>query len=129
MKKTLKITLAIFGILMLLAVVWITLVLYFFTGVRPYVPDPVYSADRSRVIIPSINFNKDDYEAYLQVHIEVQDTKSGETLFQVQTNASDRMRWSVGWADNNTVILDSSDIGLYCWTEGDDDTWRETDCP
>ena len=102
MKKILRTSLVFFGILVLLTVVWIAQVLYLFTGVHPYVPDPVYSADRSRVIIPSINFNKEGYDAYLQVHIEVQDTKSGKTLFQVQTNASDRMRWSVGWVPSTT---------------------------
>lgn len=115
MKKILNITLVIFGTLVLIAIVWIALVLYVFTGVHPYVPDPVYSSDGSKVIIPSINFNKDDHDVYLLVHIEVQDAKSRETLFQVQTRASDRMSWSVNWIDNdNTVILDSSDIGSYC---------------
>lgn len=62
------------------------------------------------------------------VHIKIQETKSGETLFQVQTSASDRMRWSVDWIDNNTVILNSSDIGAYCWEENND-SWKKIQCP
>ena len=129
MNKILKITLIVFGTLALIAIIWIALVLNSFTGVHPYIPDPVYSADGSRVIVPSINFNKDDYDEYLLVHIEVRDAKSGDVLFQVQTRASDRMNWSVGWIDDDTVILDSSDIGSYCWAESDDGEWKETICP
>ena len=129
MNKTLKVILIVFGVLVSIAVIWIALILYFYVGVRPYVPDLVYTVDRSRVIIPSINYNKEDYEDFLQVHLEVQDTKSGETLFQVQTNASDRMNWSVDWMGNNTVILNSSDIGTYCWVESSDKNWAETECP
>ena len=95
MKKSVKLPLAIFSALILIAVIWTALVLYIYSGVSPYVPDRVYSSDGSRVIIPSIDYNKDNYEVYLLVHIEVRDVKSGKTLFQVQTIASDRMRWSV----------------------------------
>jgi len=128
MKKFLRVSSIILGTVVLVAIVWVALILYFFTGTLPYVPDPVYSPDGSRVIIPTINFNKEVYDTYLLIHIKIQDTRSGETLFQVQTSASDRMRWSVAWIGDDTVLLDSSDIGSYCWKEGDG-TWRETECP
>jgi hypothetical protein len=128
MRKRLKISAIILGILILVALIWIALIIFFYTGVHQYVPKPVYSPDGTRVIIPTINFNKEDQDKYLMVHIKIQETKSGETLFQVQTSASDTMRWSVNWIDNNTVILKSSDIGVYCWEENND-IWKETECP
>lgn len=88
--------------------------MHLFTRINPNLPDSVYSADKSRVIIPSVNVNKDNSDTYLLVHIEIQNTNTKETLLQVQTRASDRMRWSVKWMDNNTVMLESSDIGSYC---------------
>lgn len=129
MKRSVKVILTILSTLLLFAVIWVVLALYVFTGVHRYVPDPVYSADGSRVIIPSVDYNKNNHDVYLMVHIEVQDTKTGKILFQIQTRASDRMRWSVGWVDDNTVKLDSSDIGTYCWTGSDVETWKERICP
>jgi flagellar basal body-associated protein FliL len=127
-RKRLKILLIIMGILVLVALIWIALIIFFYSGAQPYVPKPVYSPDGTRVIIPTINFNKADKDKYLLVHIKIQNTKSDETLFQVQTRASDRMRWSVDWIGNNTLILNSSDIGSYCWEENND-RWKETQCP
>lgn len=92
-------------------------------------PDPVYSADRSRIIIPSVNFNEDNSDTYLLVHLEVQESSTKETLFQVQTRASHRMRWSIKWIDNNTVMLESSDIGSDCWIEDNSEVWKEFKCP
>ena len=128
MRKQLKISLIILGSLVLVTLIWIVLIIFLFSGVHPYVPKPLYSPDGTKVIIPIINFNKEDQDKYLLVHIKIQEIKSGETLFQVQTRASDRMRWSVNWIDNNTVILNSSDIGTYCWEENND-SWKVTECP
>jgi hypothetical protein len=128
MKKYLKISSIILGVVIFITIVWVSLILFFYTGVRPYVPDPVYSPDGSKVIIPTVNYYKEIYEKYLLVHFKVQDTHSKEILFEVQTHASDRMRWSIAWVGNNTVLLDSSDIGLYCWKEKNG-TWIESECP
>jgi hypothetical protein len=127
-RKRLKISLIIIGILVLVALIWIALIIFYYSGAHPYVPKPVYSPDGTRVIIPTINFNKADQDNYLLVRLKIQNTKSEETLFQVQTRASDWMRWSVAWIDDNTIILNSSDIGAYCWEENND-SWKETECP
>jgi hypothetical protein len=128
MKKMIKLPAIIFGVLSLLAIIWIAMILYLFTGVRQYVPDPVYSADGDKVIIPTINYSKQDMGTYLCVNIEVRYTHSRKTLFNVQTYASDRMKWSVDWVGNDVVKLDSSDIGEYCWKE-ESGNWGETRCP
>jgi hypothetical protein len=128
MKKPIKIILVILGILALVVIVWALLIVYFYTGTNPYIPDPIYSLDGSKVIVPMVNFNKEVYDTYLLVQLEVQDASSGEILYHVQTRASHRMRWSVHWIDDKTFQLDSSDIGSFCWKE-DNDIWEETGCP
>jgi hypothetical protein len=128
MKKFWRISLIILGALALIAVIWIALILYLFTRTEPYVSVPVYSGDGSRVIIPTINYDKTDAGTYLCVHIEIRDAQSGKSIYQVQTHASDRMRWSVSWIDNATIRLDSSDIGTYCWQD-QNGAWGEIKCP
>ena len=83
----------------------------------------------SRVIIPGVSYDKSDSSTYLRVHLKVQEVRSGSVLFEVLTDASDRMRWSVEWIGDKTVKLDSSDIGSYCWIEGTDGNWSESECP
>jgi len=126
MKKMWKITIAVFSILLLTSCVWLIL-----SSLRlhPYVPNPIYSADGSRVMVPSVDYNKNNQNTYSLVHIEIRDVKSGKVLAQIQTRASDRMRWSIDWVDNNVVKLDSSDIGTYCWMEFSSGTWEEAKCP
>jgi hypothetical protein len=128
MKKFLRISLITLGALALVAVIWIALILYLFTRTEPYVSVPVYSGDGSSVIIPTINYDKEDASAWLCVHIEIRDVQSGKSLYQVQTHASDRMRWSVSWVNNTTIRLDSSDIGSYCWQD-QNGVWDEIKCP
>lgn len=127
MKEFLKIFLIIMGIVALLAAAWLALIFYFYVGPRGYVSVPVYSGDGSKVMIPTVSYNKTD-AGYLEVHIEIRDVQSGKTLYQVQTHASDRMKWSVDWPDANTIRLKSSDIGTYCWREADG-IWAEAKCP
>ena len=129
MNKSKKIALVTLGILGLIAIVIIALALFLDGRSSRVKPDPVYSVDGSMVIIPTINSNKSDYTSYLLVHLDIKDARSGKTLFQVQSRASSRMRWSVYWVDNNTVVLDSSDIGSFCWKEGGDHVWTEIKCP
>lgn len=122
-----KIFLIILGILALLAVVWLAATLYFFTGVSHDVPAPIYSQDGSKVMIPSVGYDK-NLDTYLEVSIEIQDVRSGKTLYQVNTQASHRMKWFIHWVDENTIQLDSSDIGTYCWKE-ERGVWAEAKCP
>jgi hypothetical protein len=112
----------------MMAIIWLALILYFFSGVRHYVPDVVYSGDREKVVVPTINYNKQDKWTYLCVNLEVRDTQSGKTLFMVQTQASDRMKWSVFWVGTDIIRLDSADIGSFCWKE-ESEKWGETKCP
>ena len=128
MKKCIKIFTIIFGILGLITIIWIALILFCFTGVRQYVPQPVYSKDGEKVIVPTINYSKEDIGTYLCVNLEVPETQSGKTLFTVQTHASDRMKWSVSWVSTSIMRLDSSDIGSYCWKE-ESGSWGKTICP
>ena len=44
---------------------------------------------------------------------------------QVQTSASDRMKWAVGWFDDSTIVLDSSDIGSRAWKVNEDQSISE----
>jgi hypothetical protein len=127
-KKTIKISIIVLGILILIAMVWLALVLFVFTGIRQYVPNPIYSQDRTKVIFPTINYNKADTSTYLCVNIEVSDAQSGIPLYKVQTHASNRMKWSIHWIGNNIFKLDSSDIGSYCWKE-ENGKWGDAQCP
>jgi len=128
MSKPQKITTTLFGVLGLIAIVSVALGLYWMQGGARVKQEPVYSADGSKLIIASVNSNASDPD-YLLVKLEIRDRQSGKTVFQTQTRASDRMRWSVRWVDNVTARLDSSDIGSYCWGEASDHTWAEMKCP
>ncbi len=66
---------------------------------------------------------------YLCVKLMVQDVLSGATLFETQTGASDRMSWELGWIDEHSIELKSSDIGDTCWAEGNNGTWQNSPCP
>lgn len=46
-------------------------------------------------------------------------SKVGVELSHLQTNASDRMKWALGWLEEkDTVVLYSSDIGTYAYNIG-----------
>ena len=90
---------------------------------------PVYSPGGDRVILPSLNYNQDDETKYLCVKLVVQDVDTGANLFEIQTGASNKMRWSVHWIAENIIQLKSSDIGNYCWVEGSDGMWQDWECP
>lgn len=128
MKKFLKYFAIILGILGLTAVAWVAFVLWIFHDTEPYVPDSISSPDGSKRIVPSINFDKTDYDTYLLVQLDLQDTQTGESLFQVQTRASDRHEWKLEWLNERMFLLDSSDIGSYCWQEVSGN-WEAVPCP
>ena len=95
---------------------------------KPIQPEPVYSPSGERVILPSINYSKDDATKYLCVMFIIQDVDTGIILFETQTGASARDRWSVHWINENMIQLSSSDIGNYCWDESSDGRWQDTEC-
>jgi hypothetical protein len=87
-------------------------------------PDPrVASPDGRRIVTASVNRNKADRSNYSLIRIKVADA-SGHVELDEQTRASDVMRWSVVWSDNDTVVLRSSDIGPSGWRVGPDGTWK-----
>jgi hypothetical protein len=92
-------------------------------------PERVYSPSGGRVILPSVNYIKDDIRKYLCVKLTIQNVVTGSTLFEIQTGVSDRMRWSVQWIGEKIIQFKSSDIGDYCWAENSDGTWHDWDCP
>ena len=46
---------------------------------RPYL-FPRLSPDGSKVIVPAVNLDKDDYASYLQVYLEIQNTETRDRL-------------------------------------------------
>ncbi len=100
---------------------------------RPTSPEkPIESIDSSqndRALTIGVNASRDDPTQYLTLVFEVRDKASGDLLHRQQTRASSRMAWSMRWLDNNTVQLESSDVGTYCWQEQADDAWLEAACP
>ncbi len=81
------------------------------------------SPDGRFVLVTTINRDKTDPTAYLCVKLKILDD-SGNVLYEEQTRASDRMRWTVKWDGNERVVLESSDIGTYVWELGRDGQWR-----
>jgi len=62
-----------------------------------------------------INDNRNDGTKYKCVILKVYNTH-GLLLSTFQTGASDYSKWAVGWHPiNDTVILNSSDIGTYTY--------------
>jgi hypothetical protein len=101
---------------------------FILTRSDPNQPERVVSPSGKRVVIPTVNTSKEDITNYLCIKIEIQDVATGETLFEEQTGASNRMRWSIHWVKENNIQLRSSDIGVLCWEEGSDNVWRRVDC-
>jgi hypothetical protein len=59
---------------------------------------------------------------YLCVQFSIVDVK-GKVLYQTQTSASARMKWSLSWQDNNQIVLQSSDIGMLRWQRQANGQW------
>jgi len=127
MNKTIRVS-GVIAAISICVVVVLAVFRYSLKANNFYSPEPVYSPDGTRVVIPTVNFDKENYAAYQLIHIQVQDTASLEVLFQVQTRASNRMRWSIAWIGKDVIRLDSSDIGAYCWQEING-VWQDHECP
>ena len=79
-------------------------------------------------LTPSVNQSKADPTKYLCVAFDIHD-KSGGLLHSIQSSASDIQKWSIGWFDDVTIVLYSSDIGTYAWKLADDGTISELPHP
>ncbi len=63
----------------------------------------------------TINTDESDRTKYLCVKLHLLDVQ-GKELSQLQTGASHRMKWALGWMDDDDiVVLYSSDIGTYAY--------------
>jgi hypothetical protein len=61
--------------------------------------------------------NRDNAEDWTILMFKLTD-KNGRELDYVRTGASDVQKWAVAWYNENVVVLNSSDIGTYAWTVG-----------
>lgn len=89
---------------------------------------PIKSPNGSLTLIPSVNQSKNDLTKYHCVAFDITDS-TGARLHHVQSGASDRMKWAIGWFNDSTVILYSSDIGTRAWKLNDDKSSDEVPYP
>jgi hypothetical protein len=69
------------------------------------VPQP--SPNKAYVLKPSIDA--------MIVKATIVRATDGGVVGTIDTRASDVMAWAMGWYDDETIVLDSSDIGVYAW--------------
>lgn len=89
---------------------------------------PVASPNGDLIVTPTVNELKADRTKYLCIAFTVSDA-NGKQLHQVQSNASNTMKWAIGWHGTDTIILYSSDIGTSAWTLADDGAISELPHP
>ena len=73
------------------------------------------------VLTTSVNQSKADPKRYLCVVVTICG-KEGKEVHREVTPASDVMKWSIQWINDDTIRLDSSDVGSYI-IEHKDGTW------
>ena len=109
--------LSIAGVLIIL------MILYFIgCGQSPSTSVSIPSPDGSLLLKSSVNQNTADPASYLRVVVEIKDLY-GNSVFRETTPASDTMRWSLKWVNNNEIFLDSADIGRYVIRRVDSKQW------
>ncbi|MBV9868826.1 MAG: hypothetical protein JO316_26065 [Abitibacteriaceae bacterium] len=84
---------------------------------------PLPSPDGKLLLVTSINTSHSDPVTYGCVKFAIQD-RQGKILYQQQTHAAARMRWSMHWQGNDTVVLQSSDIGTDTWQRDHKGRWQ-----
>jgi hypothetical protein len=47
----------------------------------------------------------------------------GTPMGEIDTRASNVMKWAAGWVDDETLVIYSSDIGIYAWERAEND-WQ-----
>jgi hypothetical protein len=103
-------------------------ILFFFKE-KERKPEQLLSPSGNRVILATVNRSKEDMTTYLCIKLEIKDLSANKILFNIQTHASDRMRWSIHWLGEDSILLESSDIGDRCWKEISGGVWKEAECP
>ncbi len=71
-----------------------------------------------------VNTSKEDLRKYLCIKIIVWD-KQGNLIEQIQTDASSRMRFNIKWQEDESILLESSDIGNYIWLKDNENRWSK----
>ena len=89
---------------------------------------PVDSPNGTMTLKLSVNQSKADTTKYLCVVFDVHDS-AGKRLHHVQSNASDIQKWAIGWFDDSTIVLYSSDIGTCAWRFAEDGTLAQLPTP
>lgn len=89
---------------------------------------PIASPNGSMNLTPSVNQSEGDPTKYLCVAFDIHD-KTGGLLHSIQSSASDISKWAIGWFDDETIVLYSSDIGTYAWQLSDHGTISQMDHP
>jgi len=77
------------------------------------------------ILATSVNQSKADPTKYLCVRFEIRDDRTGAVIHRQQTSASDVMRWSIHWESNETIRLESSDVGTCWWDCQPNGSWKE----
>ena len=97
-------------------------------GSTPAALTPLSSPNGSLALTPSVNHSQNDPTKYLCVAFAITDS-TGTRVHYVQSGASDTSKWAIGWYDEATVVLYSSDIGTYAWKLNEDQTISEIPHP
>jgi len=88
-------------------------------------PVRITSPGGMRTLIVDINRNSSQ-AGYNCVRFRVLNS-AGAVEYEVQTKASDVMRWSMRWDGDDCVVLDSADIGTYKWCRDSSGAWHAMD--
>lgn len=94
--------------------------------VRSNNPDlaAIVSPDGGLRLQPSMNESQSDPSTFQCVAFEVVD-ESGAVLHHVQTGASGKKEWAMGWFGETTIVLDSTERGIHAWQLDDDGSIRK----
>jgi len=85
---------------------------------------PINSPTGKLTLSTWINGSKDDPTTHMCVAFDMTDA-TGAVVGQVQTSASNNSKWAIGWLDDSTIVLDSSDIGSKAWKVNEDQSITE----
>ena len=88
-------------------------------GSAPAALTPIPSPSGAYTLVPSVNQSKADPTSFGCVNFDLLD---GQTIVvqKAPTGASDFQRWALGWHDETTIVLHSSDIGVRAWKLADE---------